>query len=67
MKKALDMLIQAIWAQSIKLNQSDPFGAYAVSISLKRKEKKEEFGQFFKIFKVLLCLLEFFNLLELYS
>ena len=30
MKEALHMLIQAIWAQSINLNQSDPFRAYGV-------------------------------------
>ena len=35
MKKALHMLIQAIWAQSTKLNQSDPFGAYGVNSSPK--------------------------------
>ena len=29
------MLIQAIWAQSIILNQSDPFGACGVHSSLK--------------------------------
>ena len=31
MKKALDMLIQAIWAQSTNLKQSDPFGAHEVN------------------------------------
>ena len=31
MKKALDMLIQAIWAQSTKLNHSDPYGALRVN------------------------------------
>ena len=35
MKKALDMLIQAIWAQSINLNQSDPFRAHGVNSSPK--------------------------------
>ena len=28
MKEALHMLIQAIWAQSTNMNQSDPFGAH---------------------------------------
>ena len=31
MKKAFDMLIPAIWAQSINLNQSDPYGALGVN------------------------------------
>ena len=35
MKEALHMLIQAIWAQSINLNQSDPFGACGVHSGLK--------------------------------
>ena len=35
MKKALDMLIQAIWARSTKLNQSYQFGAYGVNSGLK--------------------------------
>ena len=35
MKKALDMLIQAIWAQSTNLKQSDPFGVCGVHSGLK--------------------------------
>ena len=35
MKKALDMLIQAIWAQITKLNQSGPFEALGVHSGLK--------------------------------
>ena len=35
MKKAFDMLIQAIWAQSTNLNQSDPYGAHGVHSGLK--------------------------------
>ena len=35
MKEALHVLIQAIWVQSIKLNQYDPFGAYRVNSGLK--------------------------------
>ena len=31
MKEALDMLVQAIWAQSTNLNQSDPYGALGVN------------------------------------
>ena len=35
MKEALHILIQAIWAQSTKLNQSDPYGAHGVHSGLK--------------------------------
>ena len=35
MKKALDMLIQAIWAQSTYLNQSYPFRAHEINSRLK--------------------------------
>ena len=35
MKKALHMLIQAIWAQSANLNNSDPYGTYGVNSGLK--------------------------------
>ena len=35
MKKALDMLIQAIWAQITKLNQSGQFEALGVHSGLK--------------------------------
>ena len=35
MKEALNMLIQAIWAESANLNQSDPFGACGVTSGLK--------------------------------
>ena len=35
MKKALDMVIQEIWAQSTKLNNSDPYGAHGVHSGLK--------------------------------
>ena len=35
MNKALYMLIQAIWAQSTNLNQSDPYGALGVNSSPK--------------------------------
>ena len=35
MKEALHMLIQAIWAQSTKLNQSDLFGVCGVHSGLK--------------------------------
>ena len=31
MKEALHMLIQAIWAQSTKLNHSDPYGAHGIN------------------------------------
>ena len=31
MKEALHMLIQAIWAQSTTLNNSDPYGAHGVN------------------------------------
>ena len=35
MKKSLDMLIQAIWAQITKLNQSGPFEALGVHSGIK--------------------------------
>ena len=35
MKKALDMLIQAIWAQITKLNQSGPLEALGIHSGLK--------------------------------
>ena len=35
MKEALHMLIQAIWAQSTNLNNSDPYGTYGVNSGLK--------------------------------
>ena len=31
MKEALHMLIQAIWAQSTNLNNSDPYGAHGIN------------------------------------
>ena len=31
MKETLHMLIQAIWAQSTKLNQSDPYGTHGIN------------------------------------
>ena len=35
MKEALHMLIQAIWAQSTNLNNSDPYGAHGINSDLK--------------------------------
>ena len=31
MKEALHMLIQAIWAQSTNLNNSDPYGVHGIN------------------------------------